>query len=184
MHIYIHGFASSGNATKGRILKEFYQGKENVITPDIPDEPFESIRTLDKLIKESNEPLTLWGSSLGGFYALYFTSLKNIKSILINPAIKPWIGLLNFVGKVKRHNSEEKFEWKKEYISQLEIIGNDIKAETIIHDNLTLLLAKDDSLLNFNDTLKYLDGHYKKLVLEEKAGHELMTFKEILEREF
>ena len=142
MHIYIHGFSSSGNATKGRILKEFLQGKKQVLTPDIPDEPFEAIKKLENLINVSNQPVTLWGSSLGGFYALYFTAILNLKAVLINPTIKPWRDLKPLVGRVKRHNSEERFEWEKEYITQLETLGSEIEVENINPGNLTLLWRK------------------------------------------
>ena len=101
MHIYIHGFASSGNATKGNILKDYYAGRETVITPDFPDEPFEAVKLLERLLIESTEPVTLWGSSLGGFYAMYLTSILDIKSVLINPAIRPHLGLKKKLEKLR-----------------------------------------------------------------------------------
>jgi uncharacterized protein len=184
MHIYIHGFASSGNATKGKILKDFYAGRETVITPDFPDEPFEAIKLLEKLIVESKEPVTFWGSSLGGFYALYLTSLFDVKTVLINPAIFPHRGLKNYIGKVKRHNSDEVFEWEKEFVSQLEKSSDAIFTENIRLRNITLLLSKDDKVLDYNATLQYLDGKIGKIIFEENAGHEFTTFREILENHF
>jgi|WetSurMetagenome_2_1015567.scaffolds.fasta_scaffold49948_3 uncharacterized protein len=184
MHIYIHGFSSSGNATKGRILKEFLQGKEHVLTPDIPDEPFEAIKKLENLINASNQPVTLWGSSLGGFYALYFTAVSNLKAVLINPTIKPWRDLKPLVGRVKRHNSDERFEWKIEYITQLETLGSEIEIKNINPGNLTLLLAEDDKTLNHKEALEFLDGHYIKLILEKNSSHEFLTFNEVLFSDF
>ena len=184
MHIYIHGFASSGNATKGNILKDFYGGRETVITPDFPDEPFEAVKLLEKLLIESTELVTLWGSSLGGFYAMYLTSILDIKSVLINPAIRPHLGLKEKVGKVTRHNSGEEFEWKDEYVSQLKKLSDAIFVENIRLKNIILLLSKDDELLDYRETLGYLDGKIGKLILEENAGHQFMTFKEVLDKEF
>jgi len=184
MHIYIHGFASSGNATKGKILKEFYAGRESVMTPDFPDEPFEAVKLLEKFIIDSREPVTLWGSSLGGFYALYLSSILDVKSVLINPAIKPYRGLKDKVGVVTRHNSSDEFEWKDEYVSQLKKLSEAIFIENIRLRNITLLLSKDDKLLDFKETLEYLDGKIGKLILEENAGHQFMTFREVLEKEF
>ena len=184
MHIYIHGFASSGNATKGKILKDFYAGRETVITPDFPDEPFGAVKLLESFIIESKEPITLWGSSLGGFYAMYLTSILDVKSVLINPTIKPHLGLKEKVGKVTRHNSGEEFEWKDEYVSQLKKLSDAIFVENIRLMNITLLLSKDEELLDYKETLEYLGGKIGKLVLEENAGHQFMTFKEVLEKEF
>jgi predicted esterase YcpF (UPF0227 family) len=183
MHIYIHGFASSGNATKGKILKDFFAGKENVISPDIPDEPFEAVKILEEFINNSKEPVTLWGSSLGGFYAIYLASKYDIKAVLINPAIKPYIGLKHSIGKVQRHGSDEYFDWKEEYIHQLESLSKEIFMKNIKRGNITLMLSKDDALLDYNETLKFLDGKIGKLIIEEKSGHHFMTFKEVLERE-
>jgi len=184
MNIYIHGFSSSGRAKKGKILKEFLKEKEQVLSPDFPDEPFEVVKVLDKLIRSANEPVTLWGGSLGGFYALYFASVSGVKAVLINPSIKPWRDLKPLVGKVKRYDSNERFDWKREYITQLEILGSEIMTENINPGNLTLLLAEDDKTLDYKQTLEFLDGHYGKLVLEKKSGHEFLTFEEVLNREF
>ena len=184
MHIYIHGFASSGNATKGKILKEFYSERETVITPDFPDEPFEAVKLLESFIIDSKVPVTLWGSSLGGFYALYLTSILDVKSVLINPAIKPYRGLKDKVGIVKRHDSNDEFEWKNEYVAQLKKVSDAIFIENLRLRNITLLLSKDDKLLDYRETLEYLNGKIGRLILEENAGHQFMNFKEVLGREF
>ena len=71
MIIYIHGFSSSANSTKGQILKDYFAGKDNVLTPGLPEEPNKTIKHLEDLIKSANgEKVMLIGSSLGGFYAL------------------------------------------------------------------------------------------------------------------
>jgi hypothetical protein len=184
MHLYIHGFANSGNATKGRILKEFFLGKEEVISPDIPLEPFEAINFLEHLVNKSKEKVTLWGSSLGGFYALCLASKYDIKTILINPAITPHLGLSSSIGQVQKHNSYEYFEWKEEYIHQLKKLSDEIFTEKIKQNNIILMLAKDDTLLDYKKTLEYMEGKVGKLILEENSGHQFVTFKEVLEREF
>jgi predicted esterase YcpF (UPF0227 family) len=55
--------------------------------------------------------------------------------------------------------------------------------KNIKRGNITLMLSKDDALLDYKETLKFLDGKIGKLIIEEKSGHHFMTFKEVLERE-
>jgi uncharacterized protein len=184
-YIYIHGFASSGNATKGNILKEFYKDKNvKVLTPDFPDEPALAVKELEDIIAKSEKPVTLFGSSLGGFYAMYLASKLDVKTVLINLAIKPFRDLKNFTGKVTRHKTGKTFIWKKEYIAQLEEMYNNINKENINPGVVTLMLAKDDGLLDYKETLEFLDGKYSKLILEDNSGHEFKNFREILEKYF
>ncbi|TRZ51458.1 esterase [bacterium] len=180
MILYIHGFASSGNATKARILKEYMHGREDVIAPDLPYAPEEAIKLLELIIDDTKEEITVFGSSLGGFYALYLASKYNVKISLINPAVYAHLGLKSYIGKNTNYSTGEEFDWKVEYISQLENIFTLINPDSIKTEDITLLLAKDDKVLDYRETLNFLGNRYSKLILEEKAGHEFSTFGEVL----
>jgi len=96
---YVHGWGSSGFATKADILK----GKFTVFfSPTLPVNADNAIHLLDQciqLFKESYR-ITLVGSSLGGFYSIYLANKHpEIKAVLINPAIKPFEVLASQVGK-------------------------------------------------------------------------------------
>jgi len=176
MILYIHGFASSGNATKAGILKEYMQGREDIIAPDLPYAPEEAIKLLESIIDGAEEDVTVFGSSLGGFYALYLASKYDVKISLINPAVYAHRGLKSYIGKNTNYSTGEEFEWTEEYITQLENIFSKINPDAIKTENITLLLAKDDKLLDYRETLDFFGNRYSRLILEETSGHKFTTF--------
>src|SRR4051794_5705621 len=77
MLIYLHGFASSGESTKARALRERLRGRGlDLLTPDLNLPDFSTVtvtRMLEQthaLLAQGDEPATLIGSSLGGFVAV------------------------------------------------------------------------------------------------------------------
>ena len=82
MIIYIHGFGSSGEASKAKMLRAYCQeNKIRFIAPSLPTIPDLAIKTLSELIEsyQDNEPVHLMGSSLGGYYSLYLSDKYNLK---------------------------------------------------------------------------------------------------------
>ena len=53
------------------------------------------------------------GSSLGGFYAIYFGNKLNIPTMVINPALEPDKSLLSYVGPQKNIYTKKKYIFKK-----------------------------------------------------------------------
>ncbi|MCK4716618.1 MAG: hypothetical protein KAT54_07400, partial [Candidatus Marinimicrobia bacterium] len=90
MIIYLHGYGSSGNAFKARLLKRIYPDIET-FSPDLPHDPNETIRFLEAVIQENchNQPCMLIGSSLGGFYALHLHIKFKVYAVMLNPTIQP-----------------------------------------------------------------------------------------------
>ncbi|MFA5403862.1 MAG: YqiA/YcfP family alpha/beta fold hydrolase [Ignavibacteria bacterium] len=181
MIIYIHGFSSSANSTKGQILKDYFTGKVKVHTPGLPEEPDKTIKVLEELINSAkDEKVMLIGSSLGGFYALALHSrYKNLRTVLINPALYPYEKLKSYVGKNINKSNGEEFEWKEEYLTQLKNMNNEIDFTNL--DRVTLLLAKDDELIDYNETLELL-GKAGDVILFDDAGHRFSKFEEVLDK--
>lgn len=178
MLIYVHGFASSGSATKAGMLKKYLINEEKVLAPDLPVEPYKAMILLQDLIKESKEAVHIVGSSLGGFYAMICNCIFNIPAVLINPTVHPWISLQTEVGMHKNHHSDETFEWKKEYLYQLEDIY--MKCAKRIHESkIFLLLAEDDPVLDYRVARDEIQKP-GSLVVWDHAGHEFSRFDEAL----
>jgi len=183
MILYLHGFASSGNATKSDILKNYILNNSqtindtNFVSPDLPASPAEAIKLIDEVIQNnSDDTKIIFGSSLGGFYALYFSVKYNLPAVLINPAVKPQIGMAQFTGMNKNYKTGEDFEFKESYLDELKSIYDFIISNNINYKNLILVLAEDDSLLDYKKTLNFLNNQYKGLILEKEAGHEFSKF--------
>ena len=88
--LYLHGFNSSSNSSKAQIFKnsEFVKNlKTEIILPNLPVSPKEAIEDILKILENCNFNVSLVGSSLGGFYATYFSDTYNLRSVNINPVV-------------------------------------------------------------------------------------------------
>ena len=94
-YLYLHGFASSPRSTKARYMQqEFKHLGLTLHTPDLNLTDFSTV-TLSKLLDylnraylESNQPLVVIGSSLGGFLAVQLAAQSPLvqKLVLFAPA--------------------------------------------------------------------------------------------------
>ena len=66
--IYLHGFNSSSESKKSKILDSFLEGNKliNLESPNLETSPRKAICQIEKIIKESPDRVSRIGSSLGG----------------------------------------------------------------------------------------------------------------------
>lgn len=167
MILYIHGFGSSGQGGKSTQFRAYFKA-QNIpyIAPSLSYVPELAMSTLEELI-ESYDDVTLIGSSLGGYYAMYLAEKYGLKAVLINPAMKSAKTLRRAISKQRlAHNyyDESKFSWNESHITMLEkyeVVNP--KAEYL------LMLQKGDDVLNYKEALEKLPD--AKLVLEEGGTH-------------
>ena len=99
--LYFHGFASSSDSDKAKIIKSYISKiskKIKIFTPDLSNNFKEANNQITKLIDENEKDFVFMGSSLGGYYANFFGSINKSKVILINPAIAPLKGFEEYLG--------------------------------------------------------------------------------------
>ena len=83
MIIYIHGFGSSGEASKAKLFRKYFKSiGENFISPSLSYVPTLAIKTLEELIESYHEDVYLIGSSLGGYYSTYLSQKKEVKKVV------------------------------------------------------------------------------------------------------
>jgi len=122
MILYIHGFASSSKSNKVTLMRNNF---DDVSSIDLNIEPKIAIKQLEKFIKKNikKSDITLIGSSLGGFYALYLSNKYSLKAVLINPSIYPYKTLKIYKNQdIKNHLSGKISKFKKRYLVNLKII--------------------------------------------------------------
>ena len=75
--LYFHGFASSSNSNKAVVLKKYisknYKTAE-ILIPDLDNNFKLAVNQIHDLIDNAKHPIVFIGSSLGGYYAAYFSS--------------------------------------------------------------------------------------------------------------
>ncbi|MEZ7935216.1 MAG: YqiA/YcfP family alpha/beta fold hydrolase [Sulfurospirillum sp.] len=168
MIIYIHGFGSSGEASKAKMLRAYCQeNKIRFIAPSLPTIPDLAIKTLSELIEsyQDNEPVHLMGSSLGGYYSLYLSDKYNLKAVLINPAINAPETLKRAIGHGVSYYDNSTYEWNESHLDMLE--SYEIEEPNL--DNLLVLLQKGDEVLDYEEAQDVLEG--AKMVVEEGGNH-------------
>ena len=82
--LFLHGFYASGQCVPALALHEAFQGKAEVLTPDLPMHPKEAIGFIRELI-DSEKPDLLIGNSCGSFYAQMVAPVVGIPALLGNP---------------------------------------------------------------------------------------------------
>lgn len=168
MIIYIHGFGSSGEATKAKAFRKFFEENQiRYIAPSLPTIPDLAIRTLSEMIEsyQANEEVYLMGSSLGGYYSMYLSDKYDLKAVLINPAIYPFETLKRALGKGINYYDTSTYEWNESHLDML--INYEIEDPQM--ENFLVLLQKGDELLDYEEAIDKLPEAQR--VVEEGGTH-------------
>jgi uncharacterized protein len=180
MLIYLHGFNSSPSSLKANLLRDYMAARDaanQFICPTLPHWPKEAITQVEKIIREhEGENLTLIGSSLGGFYAIYLAEKYNLKAVLINPAVKPSVSLESYVGPQKNIYTNETYTFTHEHIRQL----RDLNVREITHPERYLLLTQTgDEVLDYRDAVNKLEGAAQVVI--DGGDHGFQNFSSYLD---
>ena len=173
--LYIHGFGSSSFGKKSEIVKEYF-GKENVIAPSLSYIPNLAVDTLEQLITVFPDIRGVIGSSLGGYYGIYLTNKFKIKSVLINPTIKPYEVLQQAIPQGISYFDNSRYDFKQEYLDYLkniEVLQPDISQSLV-------LLQKGDEVLDYREALTVFQNG--NLILEEGGNHSFENFETKLDK--
>ena len=127
--LYLHGFASSSNSTKANLINSFI--KENakstqILIPDLDNDIESAYHQIDLIIKKES-PSSIIGSSLGGFYATYFSDKYDLQCVNINPAVPP-IDMSEYLGENQNYSTGEKFIVNAHHLDLLETMNQKIKS--------------------------------------------------------
>jgi len=169
MVIIIHGFGSAGRGGKAMLFREYFK-KQNIscIAPSLSYVPELAIDTLEQLIELCDEEITLIGSSLGGYYAIYLAEKYRLKAILINPAIYSSQTLkkaINMSGLAPNYYDNSKFGWTQKHVDMLEKYSID----RVQNGKYLLFLQKGDDILDYRDAINRLPN--AKMVIEDGGTH-------------
>lgn len=187
MIIYLHGFASSGNSNKATMLRERF-GASNVATPDLPFDPKQVYSMVHKIVVDSvktidtfSSPIVFIGTSLGAFYANYFSHLYDCHAILVNPSVTPSETLKNRLGPNKNYATGEEFFVSLAHLTELEEMKKYIK-DNYIGGLINLFLAKDDDVIPYEAALEAFKFP-KSVYVSENGGHRFdMHWNKVLDK--
>jgi predicted esterase YcpF (UPF0227 family) len=85
--LLLHGFFASGSCPLAVTLKEVFDGKIEVIAPDLPLHPNEALSLIHDIC-DKEQPDLLVGNSCGSFYAQMLAPIVGVPALLGNPHLE------------------------------------------------------------------------------------------------
>jgi len=158
MLLYLHGFRSSPQSQKVRSLRAYMaeRGLAHLLwCEQLPASPLQVIAMAESAIAASTTPVTLVGSSLGGYYATWLAEKHNLKAVLINPAVAAPVSLAEFIGLQTNLHTGEVFEFLPEHIEALRAMEVTRLSRP---ENFLLLVETGDEVLDYRDAVAKYAG--------------------------
>ena len=176
--VYLHGFKSGPQSQKAQLIKQtLTQHPEfggRLLIPNLGFDARAPLGALEADLASAAQPFLFIGSSLGGYYATYLAERSPIvracaapaKVILINPSVKPFELLPDYLGWVNNLYTGESFEVTPEYF---ELLKN-YQVDNISHPERYLLLTKSkDEVLDYWQAVEYFKGAH--MIIDAGGDH-------------
>lgn len=175
MLIYLHGFNSAPESHKATVLKRFLgeHGLAHLYAcPALSHRPAEAIRSIEAEIgKHSGAPVTLIGSSLGGFYATYLAEKHAaLRAVLLNPAVYPARDLGQYLGSQQNLYTGERYELTSEHVSELRALS----VSSIHPERYLLIVETGDEVLDYKEAVAFYAG--ARQIVVDGGDHALKSF--------
>ena len=152
--LFLHGFFASGQCIPALALRTAFEGKVEVLTPDLPLHPKTALQQIRATI-DKERPDLLVGNSCGSFYAQMVAPVAGVPALLGNPHfqmtafLKPRLGDHQY--KAPRNDGRQSFTIDEELIrefAELEAVQFDnCNAES--RDRVWGLFGEQDTLAHF-----------------------------------
>jgi predicted esterase YcpF (UPF0227 family) len=155
MIVYLHGFNSAPASGKARQLGEHMAAigrAADYVCPALANSPREAIAQVEAALAPHAGPVTLVGSSLGGFYATHLAEKHGWKAVLVNPAVHAHVLMRGALGPQKNWHSGETWQFSEAHLAELAAL--DVPA--ITRPERYLLLAQTgDEVIDYRDAVAY-----------------------------
>lgn len=177
---YLHGFRSSPQSTKARLLARVMGERHPQVRwwcPQLPPSPREAVElVLAGMRGWPAATSAVVGSSLGGFYASCVAAQTGCRAVLLNPAVHPARDLGRYVGEQTAfHDPSVHFRFEPEFVDELRALERRAPAPP---EHCFAVIAKGDELLDWREmTARYGGAHIKLL---EGGDHGLTDFEQHL----
>jgi hypothetical protein len=175
--LYLHGFCSSPASKKARQLAEYLEVREQgdrLYCPALSHVPDEAVAQAEAVIDEHAGPLTLVGSSLGGYYATWLAEKHDLRAVLINPAVVAPLSLDQYIGTQTNLYSGQSFEFTAAHIAQLVAL----QPATLVPERYLLMVETGDEVLDYRQAVARYAG-CRQMVLPG-GDHSFTRFPDLL----
>lgn len=180
MLIYVHGFNSSPASTKACQLQARLAGLgrgDEFRCPGLPDRPAHAVALLEReMAAAGSQPITLVGSSLGGYYSTWLAEKLGVRAVLVNPAITPHEGLRSYLGPQQNLYTGEPYELTEQHLAELRDLW--VEHPTRL-ERYYLMVTTGDEVLDYREAVAKYAGA-KQLVVQG-SDHGFAEFERYLD---
>jgi predicted esterase YcpF (UPF0227 family) len=186
MILYLHGFRSSPHSAKAQMMARRMRQlgmADRFYAPQLPASPKAAmdlalawVRQLDVTQEALSQNLSIVGSSLGGFYATWLAQRLNCRAVLLNPAVQPPRDLQNYVGVTTQYHSDEPFEFKVEYMAELQALTVPVISRP---ERYFLIAATGDEVLDWHEMVTHYPGARQYVI--EGSDHGISEFEDYVD---
>lgn len=176
--LYLHGFNSSPLSEKATLTKQYVDAKQINVTmycPQIASSPLAAIAQLEAILaSKPNAQWLLIGSSLGGFFATYLAEKYGYPAVLINPAVKPFELLHDYIGQQTNPYTEEVYCVTEQHMHELRGLYH----KKISKNQYMVMVQTGDEVLDYRQAVeKYQGGH---LIVQANGDHSFVDYQKML----
>ncbi|MBS4097277.1 MAG: esterase [Sulfuricella sp.] len=174
MILYLHGLNSSPVSHKARLLAARMADlglADQLRIPALHHDPAQAMADVERLLADAAQPVTLLGSSLGGFYATWLAEKHGLKAVLVNPAVEAPQLARNLLGPQKNYYSGAEWLLTETHAAALDSleVGAITRPERYL-----LLLESGDEVLDWRRAVeKFRDA---RQIVVEGGDHGFASF--------
>lgn len=175
MILYLHGFRSSPDSYKARLMAAALAERglsDRWRCPQLPASPAEALRTALELAGDAPDTVVI-GSSLGGFYATWLAERLGCRAVLLNPVVHAARDLATQVGAHRTYHGDAPFEFLPGHVDELARAEADIPVLTR-PERYFLLAATGDEVLDWREMRARYAGSRQRII--EGGDHGLSDF--------
>ena len=175
--LYLHGFRSSPASAKARAVADAMNARglgDRFFCPALSHVPNDAVAQAETVIDAQPGPLTLVGSSLGGFYATCLAEKHGLRAALINPLVAVPASLDQHIGWQTNLYTGENFDFTAEHVDQLRAL----EAPRVTPENYLLMVETGDEVLDYRQAVARYAGCHQMVF--EGGDHGFTHFAELL----
>ena len=177
--VYLHGFLSSPQSEKAQHCVQYFKEQYphiRLIVPKLPNTPDNLRPLLEKLITDEKlaigEGVKVIGSSMGGYLASWLVETCGGKAVLINPAVRPYELLQDYLGEHTNPYTQETFILRQQDMTTIAALDT---PSIRIPSDYKVLLQTGDETLDYRQAEKKYTG--SDVVIEQGGDHSFVNFK-------
>jgi predicted esterase YcpF (UPF0227 family) len=181
--LYLHGFRSSPNSFKARVLAarlaELGKGAQ-WCCPALPVSPLEAVAWVEAQVRAAQvsgaKGVTVIGSSLGGYFATYLAEKHGWRAVLLNPATLPQRDLSAYLGEQPLWHGGGSIVVEPRHLDELRALS----VATITRpERYYLLAATGDEVLDYREMLAHYPGVHTTLI--DGSDHAISEFEDYVD---